>query len=76
MLSADAKTIMGEKIVRVKAARKTGRQIEAGPSFPPGTMVDQIEMYLLKIYNSRQSPLRCEVVAGEINQHNFELKSY
>ena len=75
MLSADATTITGEKIVRIKAMRKTGRQIEAGPPSPPGTMVDQIEKYLPNIYNSQQSPLRCKVVAVEINQHNFELKS-
>ncbi|MEA1952433.1 MAG: hypothetical protein U9N87_13720 [Planctomycetota bacterium] len=73
--SADAATFAGEKIVRVKAVRKTGRQVEAGPPAPPGTMVEEIVKYLPKIYDSRQSPLRCEVLASKTNQHNFELKS-
>lgn len=74
--SADAPTFAGEKIVRVKAVRKTGRQVQAGPPAAPGTMVDEIVKYLPEIYDSRQSPLRCQVVAGETNRHDFALKSH
>ena len=73
--SGDATTLPGEKIVRIRAVRKTGRQIEAGSPSPPGTMVDQIEPYLPAIYASRQSPLRCELAAGETKRQDFELKS-
>ena len=73
--SGDATTTPGEKIVRVRAMRKTGRKVAAGPPAPPGTMVEQIETYVPAIYASRQSPLRCELVAGRTNRHDFELKS-
>ena len=61
----DAATTPGEKIVRVRAMRKTGRKVAAGPPAPPGTMVDQVEAYLPAIYASHQSPLRCELAAGD-----------
>ncbi len=64
----------GDKIVRITAVRKTGRQIDSGPPFPAGTMVDELERYIPAIYN-RSSTLRAKVVAGETNQHDFELHS-
>ena len=62
----------GKKIVQIIATRKTGQR-EAGPPFPPGTMVDVIERYIPEKYNYK-STLTCEVIAGE-NEHDFHLKS-
>lgn len=64
----------GKKVVRIRASRKTGRQIETGPPAPPGTMVDEVESYIPAIYNS-QSTLTCEVAAGGVSRHDFELTS-
>jgi len=64
----------GEKIVRITAVRKTGQQVVAGTPDPPGTLVDEMESYIPDIYN-RLSTLRCEVVDGEANLHDFILTS-
>ena len=81
-LAGEGGVTAGKKIVRITAVRKTGRQVEGGlsgaegaggPSAPAGT-VDEIEHFIPAIYN-QQSTLTCEVVAGEANEHNFELKS-
>lgn len=64
----------GKKVVRIRASRKTGRQIETGPPAPPGTMVDEVESYIPAIYNS-QSTLTCEVADGGAGRHDFELTS-
>ena len=73
-LGDEAGVMPGKKTVRITAVRKTGRQIEAGPPAPPGTMVDVVEKYIPAIYN-QESTLTCDVVAGSVNQHNFDLKS-
>ena len=64
----------GEKTVRITASRKTGRQVPAGRLFPQGTLFDEVQSYIPASYNG-QSTLRCQVVAGETNQHDFHLKS-
>lgn len=71
-LSGDEGVVPGEKVVRITAVRKTGRQVEAGPPSPPGTMVDEIERYIPPNYNAN-STLKCEVTAGGTNRHDFEL---
>ena len=35
----------GKKIVRVNSFRLTGKKVPAGPPMPPGTLVDEIEMF-------------------------------
>ena len=62
----------GKKIVRITGVRKTGRQIEAGPPAPPGTMVDEIQKYIPASYNT-QSTLTCEIAAGS-NEVDFHLQ--
>ncbi len=57
----------GKKTVIISASRKTGKQIEAGPPAPEGTMVDDLQMISEKT--------TCEIVAGQANQHDFELAS-
>lgn len=64
----------GKKVVRIRATRKTGRQIETGPPAPPGHMVDEVESYIPAKYNS-QSTLTCEVAAGGASRHDFALTS-
>jgi len=63
----------GAKIVRITAVRKTGRQVAAGSPEPPGTMVDELERYIPTMYN-RASTLRREVISGQTNEHDFDLK--
>lgn len=72
-LAGESGVAPGKKIVRITAVRKTGRQVEAGPPQPPGTMVDEVEFYIPDIYNTK-STLTCEITPGAVNQHHFELK--
>ena len=64
----------GKKIVRISAARKTGRKIPGDSFSPPGTIVDEIKRYVPDVYNSR-STLSCEIAAGGQNRFDFHLKS-
>lgn len=64
----------GEKTVRIIGIRKTGKRIEAGPPMPPGKMVDDVERYIPDIYNTKTT-LSLDVVAGQVNQHDFNLES-
>ena len=73
-LAADAGVLPGKKTVRITAVRKTGKQVAGGLSGDSETMVDVVEKYIPAIYNEK-STLTCEVVAGSVNQHNFDLKS-
>lgn len=63
----------GKKIVRIFAARKTGRQVEV-PAVDTPTMVDELERYIPEIYNT-QSTLSCEVSSQGTNRIDFHLKS-
>jgi len=73
-LAGSSAVSLGEKTVRITASRKTGRKVKAGRLFPPGTLFDEVQSYIPASYN-QQSTLRCQVVAGETNQHDFHLKS-
>jgi hypothetical protein len=66
-LSGESGVAPGNKTVRITATRKTGRQIEAGPPQPPGTMVDETETV--------QQTFTREVTAGGAGRHDFELSS-
>ncbi len=65
----------GEKRVRITGVFKTGRQIEVGPPAPPGTMTDEVEQIDIPAIYNQSSTLRVKVVAGEVNQHDFDLRS-
>jgi len=65
----------GEKCVRITGFYKTGRQIEEGPPAAPGTMADEIKHIAIPAIYNQISTLRITVVAGENNQHDFELRS-
>jgi len=56
----------GKKIVTITAVRKTGKQIEAGPPAPPGTMVDDLETVTVTH--------TCDISEGKANQKDFEVK--
>ena len=72
-LAGDAGVPAGNYKVSITATRHTGRQVEAGPPSPPGTMVDEIEHFIPSKYN-RETTLTCEVMPGT-NQHDFALAS-
>jgi hypothetical protein len=72
-LTGDAGVPPGKYKVSITATRSTGRQVEAGPPSPPGTMVDEIEHYIPRNYN-RETTLTLEVAPGA-NQHDFALTS-
>ena len=63
----------GSKIIRIRASRKTGRQLPAGPPFPPSMMIDEIEP-VPKRYND-DSKLTAELKAGGSNHIDFPLDS-
>ena len=71
-LSGESAVQPGEKIVRITAARKTGRKIEAGPPSPPGSWVEEVESYIPAEYNS-QSKLRCTIPPGKSSRQDFAL---
>jgi hypothetical protein len=65
-VQAEKPAALGAKNVAITAIRKTGKQIEAGPPAPAGTMVDE----LLNVSHTGA----CQIVDGT-NQQNFEIKS-
>jgi hypothetical protein len=71
-LTGDARSTVGDKIVRIYASRATGRKIPAGTPAPPGTMVDEMIQCIPKEYND-QSTLKVQITPGRDNTHNFEL---
>lgn len=82
-LAGEAGVEPGEKVVRIVASRKTGRQVDAGMGMPgakgeggpssSANMVDEYESYIPAKYNEK-SELTREIVAGK-NTHDFELQS-
>ena len=75
-LTGEAGVMPGKKkIVRITATRKTGRKHDASMrGAAQRAWVDELEQYIPAVYND-DSTLTCEVVAGKVNEHNFELKS-
>ncbi len=63
----------GEKIVRIVATCKTGKQIPAGSPSPPGTMVDEL-LVAPKKYNE-QSELRVTLERGDNKSFDVHVKS-
>ena len=66
-------TAPGTRTVRIRASRKTGRKLPAGPPFPPSMMIDEIEP-VPKRYND-DSKLTAELKAGGSNHIDFPLDS-
>jgi hypothetical protein len=64
----------GSKIVRIRAMRKTGRKVEAGPPLPKGHLVDVEEQYLPALYNDKTT-LTADITPGKINEVDFDLKA-
>lgn len=73
-MTGRAAPLPGKKLVRISAARKTGRRIPAGPPLPRGTMTDEIDRYIPDTYNTR-STLTCDVSPDGARQIDFDLKS-
>jgi hypothetical protein len=71
-LTGTARVAPGQKIVRIRGTRKTGRKVPAMAG--PSPLVDDIERYIPARYND-QSQLQREVVAGKANEINFELQA-
>jgi hypothetical protein len=61
----------GKKLVRIVASRPTGRKIEAGLPYPPGTMVDELKPFVPAAYNEK-STLTVDIPAGKVTK-DFEL---
>lgn len=64
--------VVGTYRVKIRATRKTGRTIEAGPPAPPGTMVEEIEAFIPAKYNTK-SALTAEI-QPEANEVNYDLQ--
>ena len=73
-LGEEAGLAPGKKTVRIIATRKTGKQVSPFGGPDSTDLVDEVEQYIPAIYN-QESTLTCDVVAGSVNQHNFDLKS-
>jgi hypothetical protein len=63
----------GPKIVRIRASRKTGKQVPAGPPFPPDKMVDEIVPLPSDYHDGGK--LKTELKPGAGNHADFELVS-
>jgi hypothetical protein len=64
--------VIGPHRVEIRATRKTGQQILAGPGAEnPSAMVDVVEMHVPAKYNS-QSTLTAKIQAG-VNKFDFDL---
>jgi hypothetical protein len=72
-LDSKSQLTPGPMIVRITAARSTGKKVPAGPPAPDGTMVDEIKQYIPKVYNE-QSQLTAQIESSSKTQ-NFELQS-
>ena len=74
-LTGEAAPLPGKKLVRISAARKTGRKVPGRSLTSPGpVMIDEIERYIPDIYN-RQTMLTCDVSREGLRQIDFNLKS-
>lgn len=71
-LTGNARTTVGEKVVRIYASRATGRKIPAGSPAPPGTMVEEVVQCIPKQYND-ESNLKVRITPGRDNKQDFDL---
>ena len=69
-IPAEAGPVLGKSRVEIKATHKTGKQIEAGSPFPPGTMHDEVVSLEFKDEDS----LTVDIKSGE-NEKDFNLTS-
>ncbi len=72
-LGTEESVTPGNKIVRIRAMRATGKKVKAGPPAPDDAMVDEIQQYIPATYHE-QSTLTAQVVAGN-NTQDFDLRS-
>jgi hypothetical protein len=72
-LGAEEQLTPGNKLVRIKAMRTTGKKIKADPPAPDDLMVDEVQQYIPPHYNE-QSSLTAQVAAGK-GTKDFELRS-
>jgi hypothetical protein len=70
LLDGENRVPPGKKIIRITAARNTGKKVEPMPGAPK---VDEVEQFIPPAYNSA-SKLTCEVAAGR-GRHDFALTS-
>lgn len=61
----------GMKIVRIRASRKTGRKVPIMPG--SSQLMDEVQEFIPINFNTK-STLKREVVAGKINEFDFDLK--
>lgn len=73
MLGKDLQLAPGNKLVRIKAMRATGKKVKAGPPAPDDAMVDEVQQYIPARYND-QSTLTTDLVGGNMTK-DFELTS-
>ena len=76
VLEGKTAVLPGKKRVSITPVLKTGRRIPAGQPFPPGTMVDEVRHVPPDLDELNKEVLaNVEVVAGKVNQLNFDLKT-
>jgi hypothetical protein len=77
-ITAEKGPVAGEYQVQIRAFRTTGRKIwdGMGDEHAPASkknMVEEMESYLPARYNDK-SELRVTIVAGKVNEYNFDLR--
>ena len=75
VLEGPAAVVPGKKRVSIAPVRKTGRRIPAGQPLPPGTMIDEIVVLPDLSDLNKDALLNVQVVAGKVNELNFDLKT-
>ncbi len=70
-ISNEVDNAAGKKYVHITCVYETGQKVPVGPPEPPGKMVDQIKMLAF----GENKELTCELLSGQVNEENFDLKS-
>lgn len=65
-ITGEASPLPGKYTVNIRAALKTGKQVKAGPPFPPGTMVEETRTI-------NAPPQTIELAAGQAEELPFHL---
>ena len=73
-IPAEKGPVAGQYLVQIRGTKKTGKQIEAGPPNPPGTMVDEVVQAVPAEYNSN-STLKATIKEGPNEDVNFQLEN-